>query len=152
MTIESAVRAQLLNLSAVTAVVGDDSDARIRPHKLWQKDNLKDGPAIMVVVNREEDQNDLNCEGGLVIADVSVMCVAQENDAARQLARAVKTNGTIPGTGLAHSEWNLPEAPLQVDSCCYTYTECGFVFYNDSSDEGYYYADCHYTIIYAETI
>lgn len=152
MTIESSIRARLLNLAAVTAIVGSGSDARIRPHKLWQKDDLKDGPAIMVVVNREEDQNDLNCEGGLIIADISVMCVANTNDAARSLAKAVKYNGTSPGTGLAHAEWNLPTAPLAVESCCYVYTECGFVFFADESDEGYYYADCHYTVIYAESV
>lgn len=152
MSIEASIRAKLLHQTAVTAIVGSGSAARIRPYKLWQKDDISSGAAIIVSVNREEDQNDLECEGGIVIADVSVICVAQEREDARALARAVKTNGSSPGTGLAHSEWNEATAPLNVQSCCYVFAEHGFVPYGDDSDDGYYFSDCHYTVIYDEAI
>ena len=148
MSIEASIRAKLLNQSAVTAIV----EQRIRPYKLDQKDDIRTGAAIIIKVNREEDQNDLGCEGGIVIADVSVICVASKREDARALARAVKVNGNVPGTGLAHSEWNEFTVPLDVQSCCFTYAEYDFTPYADDSDEGYYWADCHYTVIYTEAI
>ena len=152
MSLEASIRAKLLNQSAVTAIVGSGSSARIRPYKLWQKDNMRDGPAIIIKVNREEDQNDLACEGGIVIADVSVMCGAEEMSDTRALMRAVKTNNTVPGTGLAHSDWNETGYPLNVQSCCFVYAEYDFMPYGDDSDEGVYVADCHYTVIYDDAI
>lgn len=152
MSIEASIRAKLLNQSAVTAIVGSGSNARIRPYKLWQKDELKDGPAIIIKVNREDDQNDIECEGGTVIADVSVICIAEERADSRALMRAVKYNGTTPGTGLAHGNWNEAASPLEIESCCFVYAEFDFTFYSDDSDEGYYWADCHYTVIYTEAI
>jgi hypothetical protein len=152
MSIEASVRAKLLNQSAVTSIVGSGGNARIRPYKLWQKDDIRTGPAIIIKVNREEDQNDLECEGGIVISDVSVICIAEERADARALAQAVKFNGTAPGTGLAHSAWNELTVPLDVQSCCFIYAEYDFTPYSDDSDEGFYWADCHYTVIYTEAI
>lgn len=152
MSIEKSIRSKLLLQSSVTAIVGSGTSARIRPYKLWQKDDITESPAVVIRVNREEDQNDMEYEGGLIIADVSVVAIAMELEDTRDLAKRIKTNNTNPGTGLAHGEWNTLAVPLNVQSCCCLYTEYDFIFFGDDSDEGYYVADTHYTIIYDETI
>lgn len=151
--IEASIRTQLLTKSAVTAIVGSGSSARIRPYTLDQDDDIRTGPGIVIKVNNEseEDTTDLECTSGLVQADVSILCIAQTSAEAKALARAVKNNGTKPGTGLSHSEWNI-EGIREVQSCCYTNTMHGFVSYTDDSDEGFYFADAHYLIQYDETI
>ncbi len=150
MSIEDSIRAQLLTKTAVTAIVGTSTAARIRPYKLWQKDNIATGSAILFRVNRETPQNDLTHTGGLVEADVSIISCAQELADARALHEAVRLNGTNPGTGLAGDEWSL--LGIDVQSCCLVYADPDFQFYRDDSDEGFYLMDAHYTLLYGETI
>lgn len=152
-SIEASIRTQLLTKATVTAIVGSANSARIRPYKLWQKDDIRTGPAIVIKVNTksEEENTDLNCEGGLVNADISVMCVATELEDAQSLELAVKNNGTVKGSGLSHSEWVI-EGSRNVQSCCYLNTTYDFVTFSDDSDEGFYFADAHYMVLYDELI
>lgn len=148
--IEASIRAKLLTLSAVTALVGSGAAARIRPYKLWQKDDVSGDGALIVRVNREEPQNDLTYRGGLVRGDVSIVACAETIEAARALAAAVRSNNTDAGTGLAGSDWEL--ADVTVQSCLHTFNEPDFIPYSDDSDEGYFVVDSHYELMYEETL
>lgn len=146
--IEESLRLQLLTKPTVTALVGNGSDARIRPYKLWQKDDLENGPAIIVRVNREEHQNDMDDTGGLVIGDVSIVACAETLRVARSVSEAVRLNGG--GGGLAGDEWNA--AGVEVAGCALTYSQADFVSYGDDSDEGFYVVDSHYTVSWYEGV
>lgn len=148
--IEACLRAQLLTLSAVTALVGSGASARIRPYRLWQKDDISAGAALIVRVNRDEPQNDLTHRGGVVISDVSIIACAETIEQARALAEAVRANGTDPGTGMAGSEFVA--AGVTVESCCLTFSEPDFVPYGDDSDEGFFVVEAHYSVIYGEVM
>lgn len=96
--IEDVLIARLKTLSTVTALVGADAAARIRPGVLDQSDTL---PAITLRVveelhesslDEEADQNDQ--------AYVEICAIAATHRAARLLQKAIEFNGTIPGTGL----------------------------------------------------
>ncbi len=147
MSIEDSIRTQLLTKTAVTAIAG----THIRPYKLDQKqDNIETSPAIIVQVNRETPLNDLSHTGGLIEADVSIICCAKELADARALAEAVRVNGNNPGDGLAGSEWT--QSGITVESCCLVFTEPNYIPFRDDSDEGFYLMDAHYTLLYGETI
>ena len=150
--IEHSVRDQLLTKTAVRALVGSGDSARVRAYKFSQKDDLAtDGPGILIRVNKEEPQNDMGCQGGLVIADVSIISCAVNLDAARELAEAIRSNGTNPGTGLAGDDWTIIGIPGAVESCCLIYSSLDFIPFGDDSDEGIFTIDSHYTIIFDET-
>jgi len=100
MSLEGDIRTALLNMSAVTALVGTDDDALIRPYMLDDRDN-KEAAHIIVEVDQDRPQNDLTGVGGLTYSDVNISCRATSPGDARSLADAVKRNGTSPGTGLA---------------------------------------------------
>lgn len=105
--IEDAIRAHLLTLSAVTALV----DQRIRPGVLDEGDDL---PAVVILVDDEEQQNDLELAGGLVRASVHVHAIARSHRQARILTKLIAGNGTDPGTGLnAHSDDVIDSVELQ---------------------------------------
>ncbi|HCS53286.1 hypothetical protein [Rubinisphaera sp.] len=92
-TLEEAVRAMLLSLDAVTDLVGD----RIRPDILDRSD---DPPAILVKVEDEQLHTDLDGQGGLVKAVVVIEAIATTRIESRALERAIRLNGTDPGSGL----------------------------------------------------
>jgi hypothetical protein len=98
MSLESDIRSALLDMSAVTTLVGSGSSARIRSDALYPTDTL---PAIVIEVDGYEHSNDLTGFGGLVFAKVVLTCRASTRDGAWTLAEAVRRNGTSPGTGLA---------------------------------------------------
>ena len=100
MSLEGDIRTALLNMSAVTALVGTGDDARIRPYSLRDADNQA-AAHIIVEVGQDRPQNDLTGLGGLTYSDVNISCRATTPGNARALANAVKRNGTSPGTGLA---------------------------------------------------
>ncbi len=101
MALEGDIRTALLGMSAVTALVGSDSDsARIRPYSLDQSDDRTE-EHIIIEVDRKDYLNDLTGRAGLSMSDVNISCRAMTRTKANALASAVRWNGTDPGTGLA---------------------------------------------------
>ena len=101
MSLEGDIRTALLGMSAVTALVGTGTSARIRPYQLQTIDDRKE-EHIIVDVDGQPRENTLDGSGGVLVnATVNLSCRALTLNEARTLAAAVKTNGTSPGTGLA---------------------------------------------------
>lgn len=94
MIIEESLRAALKSMTAVTAIVSD---------RIWDEwFRTATVPAIVFEIDTENPANDLSGRGGLVYADVNIICRAATRAASRTLAEAVRTNGSIsPGSGLA---------------------------------------------------
>lgn len=92
--IEEELRAALLGMANVKAIV----DTRIWD-EWFRADTL---PAIVFEIDSERRENDIGGRGGMVFADVNIVCRANTRSASRALAEAVRVNGdTSPGTGLA---------------------------------------------------
>ena len=96
--IESLMRAALLTMDAVTAIVGTGDDAKIRADHADEEDVP---PYIVIEVDDENHMNDLTGKGGRRLAAVNVLCRGLTRLASRTLSEAVRLNGTDPGTGLA---------------------------------------------------
>jgi hypothetical protein len=75
MSLEGDIRTALLDMSAVTTLVGTGDSARIRPYVLDDSDD-KTEEHIVVEVDREEKANDLSGVGGLEFATVTLSCRA----------------------------------------------------------------------------
>jgi len=142
--LEESLRTFLKTLDAVTALVGGATAPRIRPDKLDEGDVL---PAIIIEVDDEDEQNTLDGLGGLVVADVNVKCRAGTKKVSRQLARAVRVNGTDPGTGLAGYSGVAGDQTIHavLEGKTTSYTPSG-----DGSDEGHYDTDMSFTICFNE--
>ena len=92
--VEEELRKALLGMSTVTAIVGT------RIWDEWFRNETH--PAIVFEIDSERRENSLDGRGGMVFADVNIICRATTRLASRQLAEAVRLNGTSsPGTGLA---------------------------------------------------
>lgn len=98
MNIVEEIRAALAGMTAVTAIVGDGSAARIRPDRPYQGESP---PLIIVEIDSEDIENDLTGRADRVQFTATITCRDSSRSRARQLAEAVRTNGTDPGTGLA---------------------------------------------------
>lgn len=139
--IEKDLRTFLLTLDAVTALVG----ARIRPMRIEQDDDL---PAIVITDVTEEPDNDLNGNGGLVLATVNVMAIAETLEGARDLAEAIRLNGTDPGTGLAG--YSGPAGDLDVKAWLKT-RQSSIILADDSGqDSDWYIVESIYEIHFNE--
>lgn len=149
--IEAALRTLLISFPTVTAIVGTGTSARIRPYKLWQKDELAVSDAIIIRVNTEEPQNDLSGSGGQVMADVSVLSCSSTLRNARTLAECCRTNLMAnPAEGLEAFDGNM--ASVAIGQILSGARSVDFIFYGDDSDEGYYVVDAHYSVTYTEAI
>lgn len=93
--IERAVRDFILTLDAVTAMVPATS---IKPDELLQTDPLV---SIAIEVIEKNYDNDLSGTASLVGAVVVVTSSSTDKSEAQQIADAIQTNGTDPGTGMA---------------------------------------------------
>ncbi len=92
--IETELRAAMLAMTAVTDIV----DTRIWDE--WFRNDTY--PAIVFEIDNGFRENGLSGRGGMVFADVNIICRANTRAESRTLAEAVRVNGTIsPGTGLA---------------------------------------------------
>jgi hypothetical protein len=131
--LEKAARAVLLDLDAVTALVGE----KIRPFKLAEEDAL---PAIILETDEDRPVEDLSdddpTEG---IAKLNVVCVAYERQQARAIAEAVRTNGTDPETGL--SGYRGAAGDLTFDPCTLLGTTSDVEASDDESDDGDWYLE-----------
>lgn len=107
MEVEEMIRAQLLAFGAVTDLVGDRVYPDVIPQLTDAERELMRGegvylrPTIVIDMIDETPQNTLDGGDGMVIATVSVRCVAQTKKTARKVSQAVRVNGTNPGSGLA---------------------------------------------------
>ncbi len=92
--IEDELRTALLAMSEVTDIVGT---------RIWDEWFRTDTyPSIAFEIDSELRENGINGRGGMVFAEVNVICRANTRAASRSLAEAVRVNGGIsPGTGLA---------------------------------------------------
>jgi len=144
--LEESLRTLLKTFDAVTALVGGATAPRIRPDRLDESDTL---PAIIIEVDDEEQLNDLSGTGGLVRAPVNLVCRAATKAAARLLARAVRTNNTDPGTGLAGYSGAAGEQTIHavLDDETPSYTPAG-----DGRDDGHYDVNLDFTIMFNEPI
>lgn len=140
-SLENGMRQVLLSLGAVTAIAG----TRIRPHKLSEEDDLRDppegqGPAIIIDVVRDDTAEDLSDDDPREgTARFEVACIALTKQAAHDLAEAVRTNGTDPGTGLAG--YRGAAGDLEFDPCTIVGTSHEFEPADEKSDEGDWYLE-----------
>lgn len=109
--IEDGIRAKLLTVSAVTAIVLDPT--QIRSDVMFHRDHL---PCILINVQTEQRDTDLSGYGGLTHATVAINCLSRVKQEARSLADAVKgTSGSgleaFDGTagGFAFHVESIPE-------------------------------------------
>jgi len=93
MVIEQELAKALSGLNRVRSLVSN------RIWDEWFRSN--ETPAVVFEIDAERPQNSLDGRGGLVFADVNVICRAETRAKSRELAEAVRVNGTDPGTGLA---------------------------------------------------
>lgn len=133
-TPEEAVRAALLSLSAVVDLVQD------RVWASWFRSPAL--PAIVMEFDAEEEEADLSGRGGLVIGECNLICRASTVAGARALARAVRSNGTDPGTGL--SGWTGTFDAI-LDSVVIAETPKG-----DGSKDNWYDANMMFTLLWHE--
>lgn len=148
--LEANLRTLLLTFSGVTALTGTGDSARIRPDRLHKDDVIPATKgAVIIEIDNEDPQNDLSGKGGLVFADVNLVCRAHTKAIARTLAEAIRLNGNDPGTGLAGYSGTVGtdkiDAVLEAVSSTFTPED-------DGSDEGWYDVYCSYTVSHTEVV
>lgn len=145
MTIEEAVRAKLLTMSAVTAIT-----TIVRVEQAEQRDDILGAAAVLILLDAEvfeEGQTiDGRCE--LVIATMTISAISGKSTRARALAEAIRTNGTVPGTGLQGC--NVTGLGLDFEAMLERRTY-GTVPNEDGSDSGLFSVDSIFTVLYRET-
>jgi hypothetical protein len=139
MNIEEAVRAKLLTMAAVTAVT-----SVIRADRLEQTDTL---PAIVLTV-KEDFENELSGTCALASATVNVVSLSRNRPQARDLAEAIRTNSTDPGTGLAGCDVTTGDLPFEA---MLVSRQTGYDDPADNSEKGYYWVDSTYICRFTET-
>ncbi len=105
--VDEAVRARLLSLTALAALVGQ----AIRVDELDQGENAD---AVCIVVTEEFAESDLQGQSYLVNASLDVECYSRSRTKSRQIAEAVRSNNTDPGTGLAGFDGNSGKGAFTV--------------------------------------
>lgn len=143
MTIEEAIRAKLLTMSAVTAIT-----STIRADELMQSDVKPGEAAILISVDNIHYENTLDGKCNMAEARITVSSVSGKRSQARALGEAIRTNGTNPGTGLAGCTVTTGDLPFQLmlmdDSI-------GYVANGDGSDSGLHSMDSEYFATFNET-
>ena len=92
MNIEKELRDALVAMDAVTALVST---------RIWDEwFRTSTLPAVVYEFDYEDMEPTLEGTCGHVIASVNIICRADTRADSRDLAEAVQTNGTTPGTGL----------------------------------------------------
>lgn len=140
MPVEDDLITALKTMSAVTALVGSGTSARIRTDDFERNETL---PAVLIEVDEDTPQNDLTGRGGLTYSDVTVTCRASTISGSRALAEAVKFNGAIPGTGLCG------KASAAFDSYL-DHTESAVVYKDDGTNVHWYDTLLSFVVSYPE--
>lgn len=143
--IETAVRAYLLTLSAVTAIT-----TTIRPHELNQDDVPVNSTAsaILIVVLKENFANTIDGKCPLVSANVLVRAINRKLSSTRTLAEAIRVNGTDPGTGMAGANVTTGSLPFMA---MLEEREVDVVRDQDGSDTGMWSTDSLFYLTFNET-
>lgn len=132
----------LLTKSAVTALVG----TRLRFDQLSEKDIL---PALVIDVQSEENESDLSGAGGLITAVVELRAIAATKKTAADIAEAIRTNGTDPGTGL--QGYTGPAVDADIRAAWLDGRDFEFVESGDGKDSGYHVCKSTYRIQFVES-
>lgn len=140
-TLEAGLRTLLLSLDAVTAI-----STCVRPEQLRQEDVE---PAIVIEVMHEECGVTLDGLGGLTAAEVAIVCLARDKTTSRQLEKAVRTNGTDPGTGLGGYTGPAGANFAILGAAC-NEREFGFEPDEEGGDTGVYWVAAVYVVHYNE--
>lgn len=145
--LEDNLYALIKTFSAVTALVGTGSDARIYPDEFPQGETRQ---SLVIEVDEEdyEESEELTWHGGLVFASVIISAVSTRKREARALAEALRTNGTDPGTGL--SGYDGAAGSASNIKAKLNKKRSGRVPEEDGSDSGRYAVDSYYTISFQE--
>ena len=83
-----SLNAALLGMAGVTALVGGSDPKTARIWNSWQRVNAY--PCIVVEIDDEDEQNDLQAQPDLVIAEVTITCRANTDDESDALQQAVR--------------------------------------------------------------
>lgn len=134
MVIEQELAKALAGMEKVRAIAAD------RIWDEWFRSNVT--PAIVFEVDVENPQNSLDGRGGLVFADVNVICRAETRAKSRELTEAVRVNGTDPGTGLAGYSGAFDAVLDDMQSAA--------VPKNDGSDQHWYDTNMSFTLSWSE--
>jgi hypothetical protein len=92
--------AALLDMSAVTGIIGTGDDAALYD---WLKEDVKVPVTGLIVVENDsltDPSTDLSGRGGLDYYDINILVRGPKQSVVAALARAIRQNGTDPGTGL----------------------------------------------------
>lgn len=145
MTIEEAVAAQLLTMSAVTAIT-----STIRPDDMLMSDLPRgDGAAAVLIGDLQEHfENDIDGTCSLVAARLTIAAVCRNKARARALSEAIRTNGTDPGTGLAGANVTTGDLPFMA---MLEERSAGMVWDQDGGDTGIHSVDSVYYLTFNET-
>ena len=135
--IETELRAALLAMSAVTDVVGT---------RIWDEWFRNDTlPAVVFEIDSENRQVGLSGRGGMVFADINIICRANTRSASRALAEAVRVNGDVqPGIGLAGYSGNFDAWLEDIQPAA--------VPKNDKGTAHWYDMNMSFTVSWAEAI
>jgi hypothetical protein len=144
-TLHAQIRALLVGLPAVASIVGAEPAARIRCDYFQAGDGGPSTPAILVEIDSQAEANDLAGVSGGVIGQFTLTCRAATLEAAAELAEAIRTNGTDPGTGLAG--YSSASLDLVLESSVDTWTAK-----EDASEDGWFDTVMSWVNISAETI
>lgn len=140
MSIEEAIRARLLTMTAVTGIT-----RVIRPRVLMQNEKR---PAIMIGVNQKNYENTLDGRCDMASASVSIFAISNKWEEADQLAEAIRTNGTDPGTGLGPCR--VTTGPLQYQMML-TEQNVGFEPFDDGSELGDHFVESVYEMMFYQS-
>lgn len=145
MTIEEAIRTQLLAQSAVTAIT-----TTIRADELLQTDIPARSGALAILIGgvKEKFNNFIDGTCDLVEVTVIVSALGRNKAAARALSEAIRTNGTNPGTGLAGIRVTTGDLPFMARL---EERSHDLVLDEDGGETGIHTWDSVYTATYHET-
>lgn len=94
-----SIAAALLDMSAVTDIVGTGDDAAIYN---WLKEDVQVPATGLIVIENDGMEGELGLDGrsGLDYYEINLLVRGPKESVVAALARAIRLNGTDPGTGL----------------------------------------------------
>ncbi len=144
MTIRGDIKAKLQSLTAlagltppVTAVSPDFANQSLR------------APYILYAIPDKEFDNAINGTCTSVDTDLFVTCIAGGVDAAENMAEAIRSNNTNPGTGMGPSRWVADSGRTIRTSLIKEST--GKYIYPDGTDSGNYAVDMQFRMMFTQT-
>lgn len=143
MTLSQSIRDVLVTFSAVTALV---PAKYIRPDERMQTDP---SPGITIEVVKKLYDNDLSGQTTLVGGTFLISSCSGKKIEAEAIAEAVRSNGTVPGTGLAGCSITTGDLPFQAMLTQDTYD---YMPIKDGSNTGWFLVDSLYSFTCNQTV